>query len=558
MHLRSWSLLPALLLLPACKAPGLPECDAPESVMRDELRLDLAVDLTRPDTPTIRERISVRADRDGRSLTLFGRRHQLLRADGGVRYDGQTATFCTKPYHAGDTVTVELETRPAEADYSDYCGGYDRFALGADGDEPRFAYGPFSEPHCASRWLFVPQSAPEVNERFDDSPSLSRVSLRVEVPSTEWTVLGPTGRGRRSGTTTSFSQRGPFPLYALGFAASPVFDVQPLGTSVGGVGLFAAHAGTTHELTPEVTRLAKTAFDFLERHVGPYAFAGEVVAVTMPKFPGGIEHVGAPWIGVKDKVTPAQLRQLLTHEVVHQWWGNSVRFGDFRDVWLAEAFAEWFTLYRILPSAVDAREAAAALGASRALAGSTVRPLRPSDGAGAAEVKLVFTRAYAYGSSFLEMIAVRLTRDFGRDPLEVFRQWYERMRGKAATTQDFELFLAQTTHDSDTWRALFREWAHSAQPVPKLLLSNYRYADGQLSMSLSLVEGAPELPALRIAAVVDGRLQLLDAPLTRASPSMTLQATMPSAPTSLVIDPDHLYITQVTAAAPQSTPPITY
>ena len=37
-------------------------------------------------------------------------------------------------------------------------------------------------------------------------------------------------------------------------------------------------------------------------------------------------------------------RNVVVHEIAHQWFGNSVTQYDWDDVWLSEGFATYFTL----------------------------------------------------------------------------------------------------------------------------------------------------------------------------------------------------------------------
>ena len=42
-------------------------------------------------------------------------------------------------------------------------------------------------------------------------------------------------------------------------------------------------------------------------------------------------------------VTPRRRRDLVAHEIAHQWFGNAVTERDWDDVWLSEGFATYFT-----------------------------------------------------------------------------------------------------------------------------------------------------------------------------------------------------------------------
>ena len=77
---------------------------------------------------------------------------------------------------------------------------------------------------------------------------------------------------------------------------------------------------------------------------GPYPFEsyGGVVAGGGP--PAALETQTLPVYGGKEPGIGVQI-----HELTHQWFGNSVSFDTWRDLWLAEAFAsyaEWLWIAR--------------------------------------------------------------------------------------------------------------------------------------------------------------------------------------------------------------------
>lgn len=83
---------------------------------------------------------------------------------------------------------------------------------------------------------------------------------------------------------------------------------------------------------------AKTAdiLSFLSDKFGPYPFesAGGILA-SIP-IPGALETQTRPTYGAREGY-----EIVLAHELAHQWYGNSVSFETWRDIWLAEGFAEY-------------------------------------------------------------------------------------------------------------------------------------------------------------------------------------------------------------------------
>jgi aminopeptidase N len=84
--------------------------------------------------------------------------------------------------------------------------------------------------------------------------------------------------------------------------------------------------------------------EFLSEHVGPYPFErlGNVEANGVH---GGMESATSIFYGDDSVNEPQSLRwrNVITHEISHQWFGNSVTESDWDHVWLSEGFATYFT-----------------------------------------------------------------------------------------------------------------------------------------------------------------------------------------------------------------------
>jgi aminopeptidase N len=89
----------------------------------------------------------------------------------------------------------------------------------------------------------------------------------------------------------------------------------------------------------------KRAMTFYDDYVGPYAYE-KLANVTSPVTGGGMEAATALMYH-ESSVTgerSVRWRNVIVHEVAHQWFGNAVTESDWDDVWLSEGFATYFTL----------------------------------------------------------------------------------------------------------------------------------------------------------------------------------------------------------------------
>ncbi len=89
----------------------------------------------------------------------------------------------------------------------------------------------------------------------------------------------------------------------------------------------------------------KQALEFYDEHVGPFAYE-KLANITSPATGGGMEAATAIMYS-ENSVTgerTVRWRNVIIHEVAHQWFGNAVTENDWDDVWLSEGFATYFTL----------------------------------------------------------------------------------------------------------------------------------------------------------------------------------------------------------------------
>ncbi|HEY7699163.1 MAG TPA: M1 family metallopeptidase, partial [Vicinamibacteria bacterium] len=89
----------------------------------------------------------------------------------------------------------------------------------------------------------------------------------------------------------------------------------------------------------------RQAIEFFTESIGPYVYE-KLANVQSASVSGGMEAATAIFYGedlVRGERTP-RIRDIITHEIAHQWWGNAVTEADWNDVWLSEGFATYFTL----------------------------------------------------------------------------------------------------------------------------------------------------------------------------------------------------------------------
>lgn len=76
--------------------------------------------------------------------------------------------------------------------------------------------------------------------------------------------------------------------------------------------------------------------DHFSKVFGKYPFHKEKYGHCMTVLSGGMEHQTMTFMS-----TPNIRTTLIAHELAHQWWGNSVTYGSWEDIWLSEGMATY-------------------------------------------------------------------------------------------------------------------------------------------------------------------------------------------------------------------------
>ncbi|MDP3392986.1 M1 family metallopeptidase [Sediminibacterium sp.] len=89
----------------------------------------------------------------------------------------------------------------------------------------------------------------------------------------------------------------------------------------------------------------KKVLEFYSEYVGPFAYE-KLANIQTPSVNGGMETSSAIFYG-EDLVNgkrDERTRNIVIHEIAHQWFGNAVTETTWDDAWLSEGFATYFTL----------------------------------------------------------------------------------------------------------------------------------------------------------------------------------------------------------------------
>ena len=138
---------------------------------------------------------------------------------------------------------------------------------------------------------------------------------------------------------TVWKESAPIPTWQYSLAAAP-YAIDYFGT-FHGIPMSAWVYPQEREASfRNFSEFTQPILEYFIDHIGPYSYE-KLAQVEANGIGGGMELASDIFYGYPPSGPP---RQLIAHEMAHQWFGNSATESDWDDVWLSEGFATYFAL----------------------------------------------------------------------------------------------------------------------------------------------------------------------------------------------------------------------
>lgn len=289
----------------------------------------------------------------------------------------------------------------------------------------------------------------------------------------------------------------------------------------------------------------KQVLEFYSNYVGPFVYE-RLANIQSNSVSGGMEAASAilysenAVIGDRNE----RWRNVVIHEIAHQWFGNSVTEQDWDDVWLSEGFATYFTLLFIehaygrdafLAGLADSKKRVDAFHAKNPNYRIVHDNLQDME-------QVTSSHTYQKGSWILHMLRGMVgTENFQKG----IRSYYNKYMNSNATTADFQREMEEAS--GMDLKNFFEQWLY--KPGAWKLRGSWQYNDKKKEVIITLDQ-----------VQTDGRLFKMPVQLAiyseQGEPVMkTLQVNekqnefrlpVDRAPTNIVLDPNHWLLMDAT------------
>ena len=419
--------------------------------------------------------------------------------------------------------------------------GFSAFAAETHGGSNTPVMWTLSEPYGARDWWPCKQ---DLNDK------ITSIDIYVTAPSANKVAANGLEQSRTingANATTHFHHNYPIPAYLIAFA---VTNYQ-IHNQQGGLGTVASpFFPIVNYIYPEtaastITSLSvtPTIINFYETIIGSYPFRNEKYGHAQFGWGGGMEHTTVSFMG-------GWSRSLIAHEMAHQWFGDKITCGSWKDIWLNEGITEYMS-----GCVVENLDGAASFVSWK---NSKINSITSTLGgnlyltdAQITDVGRIFSNQMTYnkGSMVTNMLRFKMgdanffqaLRNYLSDPTLAYAY---------AVTPQFQAHL-ETVYGS-TLQEFFNDWVYN-EGYPAYTINGYNSGAGQATVQISQTQSHSsvsyfEMPVPVRLTLNDG--QIIDAVLQNTFSGQSFNVTIPvgKTVTGIVFDPNKNIISRNSTA----------
>ncbi len=226
----------------------------------------------------------------------------------------------------------------------------------------------------------------------------------------------------------------------------------------------------------------KEVLGFYSNYVGPFAYE-KLANIQSPSVGGGMETASAIFYGENliNGKQDVRLRNVVIHEIAHQWFGNAVTETTWDDAWLSEGFATYFTMlfqeYAYGESTyIDELKKARIRVFNFYSKDSTYKIV---DSRTAEEGAVTNDMTYQKGAWVLHMLREKMGHEAFREGI---RSYYHAFYNKNATTDDFfEVMQKFSKVPLNTFR---NQWLHRPEVLNVQVAWSYDSTTSQVEVKI--------------------------------------------------------------------------
>ena len=281
----------------------------------------------------------------------------------------------------------------------------------------------------------------------------------------------------------------------------------------------------------------KKALEFYSDNIGPYSYE-KLANIQSNSVSGGMEAASAILYSANSVKGDRnnRWRNVVIHEIAHQWFGNSVTEYDWDDVWLSEGFATYFTLLFIehqygydefmkgLKLSKDKVDSFHKKNPNYTIVHNNLKNMND----------VTSSQTYQKGSWVLHML-----RGILGDELfwQGIKNYYSKFKDLNATTEQFRIVMEEVS--GVDLSVFFKQWLYG--PGSLKLYGNWKFNNQKKEISLTIeqIQNGVDLIEMPIEiGVYYGESKIIEK-INLKEKKSTFNIKMDKKPNKIVLDPNH-------------------